>query len=310
MVNKDKIALHWKIVLALVLGVIIGAILQLEVMADWSQQIAAILKFGASIFLRLLKMVVVPLVASSLFVGVTSVASNRDLGKIGLRTAFYYITTSTLAIGIGLLMVNLIQPGKGAKLGLTVPALTDIQTPGSLWDILLRMIPTNPVAALAQFDMIGIIFFSILFAVFTTTLQKSEREPVVRFFNSFYKVMMKIVHSIIALAPYGVFCLIANLIATTGFAVFVPLFKYLVTVTLALAVHFFIILPLIAKFFAGKNPLNYLTAMAPALLTAFSSASSAATLPLTMECAEKRGAIPSRITHLVLPLGATVNMDG
>jgi Na+/H+-dicarboxylate symporter len=158
--------------------------------------------------------------------------------------------------------------------------------------------------------MVGVIFFTIMFSIFAMKSAETHRAPVVNLMGAVYEIMMKMVGAIIRLAPLGVFCLVAKLVATLGFDVFMPLMKYMVTVILALGIHFFIILPAIFWWWTRSSPWAYMQALAPALLTAFSSASSAATLPLTMECAENRGGVSEKVTSIVLPLGATVNMDG
>ena len=254
-------------------------------------------------------MCIVPMVVSSLFIGVCNVSSTRDLGRIGGRTGIYYLCTSLISVCVGLLFVNLFQPGVGASISLGNSA-KEVTPPGSLFDILSRIVPSNPIKALADMDMMGIIFFTVVFAIFTLKVGGQPKETMKSFFSAIYEIMMKLVHGVIQLAPIGVFCLLAKLVANTGFEVFIPLGKYVIVVMAALAFHFFVILPLIYKVFTKKNGYRYMNQLSPALLTAFSSASSAATLPLTMECVEKRGKVSPKISSIVLPLGATVNMDG
>lgn len=306
---KNGLALHWKILIALILGVVVGGLAQAGFLGGAKEQIIYVLSLGASIFLKLLKMCIVPMVVSSLFVGVCNVSSTRDLGRIGGRTGIYYLFTSLMSISVGLLVVNVLKPGVGADIQLGNAAKT-VTPPSSLFDVISRIVPSNPFEALATMDMMGIIFFTIVFAIFTLKVGGKSRETVLNFFQAIYEIMMKLVEGVINLAPIGVFCLLAKLVANTGFSAFVPLSKYLLAVSAALAIHFFVILPLLYAIFTKKNGYKYMSQMSPALLTAFSSASSAATLPLTMECTAKNNAVSKKISSMVLPLGATVNMDG
>jgi Na+/H+-dicarboxylate symporter len=305
---KKERPLHKMIFISLVLGLALGLLIKMG--PSFLQALLVVLEVGADVFLRLLKMVILPLVVTSIFVGVTNVSSVRDLGRVGLKTGLYYLSTSLLAILTGLIVVNLLEPGVGANLSLGSAAKEGIMPEGSLTSILTRVIPTNPLEALAKFDMVGVIFFTIMFSIFAMKSAETHRAPVVNLMGAVYEIMMKMVGAIIRLAPLGVFCLVAKLVATLGFDVFMPLMKYMVTVILALGIHFFIILPAIFWWWTRSSPWAYMQALAPALLTAFSSASSAATLPLTMECAENRGGVSEKVTSIVLPLGATVNMDG
>ncbi len=307
--GKSGLALHWKILIALVLGVVVGGLAQSGFLGGAKEQIIYALSLGATVFIKLLKMCIVPMVVSSLFVGVCNISSTKDLGRIGGRTAIYYLFTSLISISVGLLVVNLLQPGVGANISLG-DAVKKVTPPDSIFDILARIVPTNPFQALASMDMMGIIFFTIIFAVFTLKVGGKPQETMSNFFQAVYEIIMKLVDAVINLAPIGVFCLLSKLVANTGFEAFIPLSKYMIAVMSALAIHFFIVLPLIYKIFTGRNSYSYMSQMSPALLTAFSSASSAATLPLTMECVEKKGKVSRKISSMVLPLGATVNMDG
>jgi Na+/H+-dicarboxylate symporter len=172
------------------------------------------------------------------------------------------------------------------------------------------MIPTNIVSAAANGQLLGLIFFCLLFGYFVTKVHDRYTKIMTDFWQGVFEVMMRITDWVMKFAPIGVFGLVAKVVATTGFSAFAPLMTFMATVLLALAVHVFITLPLVLYFLAGVSPLRHYRAMAPALLTAFSTASSSATLPLTMECVEKNAGVSNRTTSFVLPLGATVNMDG
>jgi Na+/H+-dicarboxylate symporter len=263
-----------------------------------------------TVFLTLLKMVIVPLVLSSIITGVAGIGDTKKLGRIGVKTLLYYLTTSLSAILTGLLIVNIFKPGVGAELGLE-PLKEEVAVQGTgVLDILLRMIPSNPVEAAAQGRMLPLIFFAIIFGVFITQVKAETGRTVQDFIAGVFEVMMRMTRFIIHLTPFGAFGLVGSIVAKTGFAPFIPLGLYAACVVMALVLHSFVTLPLLLRFVGGINPLKHLKAMAPALMTAFSTASSSATLPLTMDCAENNAGVSNRTSSFVLPLGATVNMDG
>ncbi len=263
-----------------------------------------------TIFLSLLMMVVIPLVLSSLVSGVAGMGSAKRLGRFGWKAASWYVSTSLLAVLTGLVLVNVFRPGHGVEMPLPVSSGASVEVPDSGWDLLLRFFPSNPFQAAADFDLIHVIFFSILFGVFLLQVPERVRAPVVSFFEGAFSVMMKMTLFIIKLAPVGIAALIAQLVAQTGPAVFVELAGYAGTVAAALAVHFFVTLPLIFWVVTRRNPYRVMKAMSPALLTGFSTASSSGTLPLTMQRLEEGVGVGNRTTSFVLPLGATINMDG
>jgi Na+/H+-dicarboxylate symporter len=184
------------------------------------------------------------------------------------------------------------------------------QLPESFWDVLLEMIPSNVVAAAAQFNLIQVLFFAILFGIFTLTVEESFRRPMAEFFDALFHVMMRMTRFIIALAPVGIAALIASLVAVTGPGIFAGLVGYAATVAAALAMHFFVSLPLLSWLITRRNPYRIMRNMSPALFTAFSTASSSGTLPVTLERLENGVGVSNRISSFVLPIGATVNMDG
>lgn len=263
------------------------------------------------IFLRLLKMIIVPLIVSSITYGVLGVGDTRNLGRMGGKTLLYYMTTSLLAILTGLVLVNLFHPGVGSALNLqATPSLEHVDA-NDIWKIVLRMIPENPFQAMVNGDMLAVIFFSILFGIFATRLPERGRLFFTDFFEHFFEVMMKMTRFIIYFAPVGIFGLIASIVSQTGFSAFASLLKFFFVVVAALLIHSVITLPLLLKF-VGRipNPYRHVKAMTEALLTAFSTASSNATLPLTMKCVEENSGVSNRTSSFVLPLGATINMDG
>lgn len=302
--------LHWQIAIGMFCGVLIGVFLKENQMA--SDVVLPIVDLGGKIFLRLLKMVVLPLVIASLLLGVLGVGSSKDLSRIGSKTLIYYIFTSLVAIIVGLVFVNLLSPGTRVSLDLGDMATKAISSPSSLSEIFIRMVPENPIGSMAAvpFDMLGVLFFIILFGVFALQVSEQKRKPIADFADSLNEIMLKMVHGVLAVAPIGVFCLVSKLIMEVGLQVFGSLAWYLVTVMLALGVHFFIVVPALYFLFRKENPYHYMRQMSPALLTAFSSASSAATLSLTMECSQKNKKVSSKVSSIVLPLGATINMDG
>ncbi|OGU68635.1 MAG: sodium:dicarboxylate symporter [Ignavibacteria bacterium RBG_16_36_9] len=302
-----KIKLHWQILIALILGILYGLFFPGEVKyVTW---------LGV-IFLRALKMIIVPLVFSSIVSGVTSIGSAHNLGRLGLKTVIYYIMTSLLAILTGLILVNFIKPGVGADLGFSEKVEGLSSTSGGLSDIVFRIIPENIFQAFITADMLAIIFFSLVFGFFIMRVQTNYKDQLTNFFNAFFEVMMKMTMFIIKFAPLGILGIVAGVIAQQAgdrealFGIVHRMGLYMVTVILGLAFHTFITLPLILKLIGKVSPKLHFQAMSTPLLTAFSTASSSATLPLTMEAVENKAGVSNKISSFVLPLGATVNMDG
>lgn len=274
-----------------------------------------------NLFLRMLQMVAVPLIVMSLTSGIMGLIGHGGVGRMFSRTITYYLATSMLAIATGLLAVNLVRPGLGAQAAAMAPAAADGGAkPGfaaenlRLSDILMEqieaLIPANPLSALVAPNFLSIIAFTILFAVFALRVGGETASRIKRGAETGLSVMMAMTTAIIHLAPVGVFFLMAYVTATQGVAVFQSLAWYVIAVAMGLAIHAFITLPLIVKFIAKRNPLEFSRAVSPALLTAFSSASSNGTLPLTMTSVELRAGVSNRTTSFVLPLGSTINMDG
>ncbi len=311
-----KLALHWQILIALLLAAIAGTLSGTETMVlgiHW----VAIFSFMGTLFLNALKMIVVPLVVSAIITGVANVGSDGGFGRLGTKTLGYYVLTSTIAITIGLILVNLIQPGVSDN-GIPVLAANEHvanavagKSAGDIVDVFLRMIPTNIIAAAAEGQMLGLIFFSILFGVFMGRLKGDLKDTMHNFWNGLFEVMMMMTNLVMKFAPIGVFGLVATSIAETGFDQFGNLALFFLTVVLALGIHLLVVMPILLKTL-GKvdNPWLHFQAMAPALLTAFSTSSSSSTLPVTMNALENRAGVSNRVTSFVLPLGATVNMDG
>jgi proton glutamate symport protein len=319
-----KLKLHTQIFIALVLAVLAGAITGKE-LGVFGVSFYAMYAFIGKLFLNALKMLIVPLVVSSIITGIAGIGSGGALGRLGGKTLLYYLTTSLLAILVGLLMVNLFTPGildgqparevmgQGSDVS-AVMERVEGKGAGDLAGIFLQMFPPNIVAAAADGQMLGLIMFSLLFGYFMTRIDEPYAESLYGFWQGMFNVMMMITDLIIRFAPIGVFGLVAKVVADTGSEnlpdLAATLGLFFATVVLALLFHFAVTMPLILRFVARVNPLKHYRAMAPALLTAFSTSSSASTLPLTMECVEKNAGVSNRTTSFVLPLGATVNMDG
>ncbi len=305
--KKIKLELHWQIFIGLIAGVILALLARFFHFESFVTNQVALL---GTIFLRALKMIIVPLIVSSIISGVTGLGDAENFGRLATKTLSYYIVTSILAILTGLVLVNIIQPGVGAQFGFH-QAPQNINTSAATFkDTLLRIIPTNPLASMVQGDILPTIFFSLLFGFFITRVNEPYKQQLTDFFDGFFQVMMKLTHFIILFAPIGVFALIAKIIAQTGLEAFVPLFKYMLTVILGLVIHATITLPALLYFLGGVSPLAHFKAMSAALMTAFSTSSSSATLPLTIDCAENNAGVSNKISSFVLPLGATINMDG
>lgn len=302
-----KMKLHWQIFLGLAIGIVFGLISRFAGFEKFVIDDVAVL---GTIFVRGLRMIIVPLIVSSIISGVTSIGSAESFGRLSAKTLTYYIATSLFAIITGLFLVNIIQPGVGAHLGLSeMPADLEANA-AKIGDTLLGIIPTNPLQAMVNGDMLPIIFFSLLFGFFITRTPQPYREQLTNFFQGIFEAMMRLTHFIILFTPIGVFALMGKIVAQTGFDVFLPLGTYMITVMLALFIHATITLPLLLSALAGINPLAHVRAMSAALMTAFSTASSSATLPLTMDAVENNAGVSNKITSFVLPLGATINMDG
>jgi Na+/H+-dicarboxylate symporter len=314
--------LHWQILFALILAVLAGSLAGEEA-SVFGVRFLDIYSFLGALFMNALKMLIVPLIMSSIITGIAGISDGGALGRLGGKTLLYYLTTSLLAILIGLVMVNLVSPGlvdgEPAKEVVSFSDEADTASiaervqgrgAGDVVDIFIRMVPANIVAAAADGKMLGLIFFSLLFGYFMTRIDGSPAAVLKDFWQGVFSVMMKITDWVMRFAPIGVFALVAKVVATTGFAAFEPLLMFFFTVLGALAIHMLIVLPLMLRLIGRVSPLRHFQAMSPAMLTAFSTASSSATLPITMDCVEKRAGVSNQTTSFVLPLGATVNMDG
>lgn len=305
--------LHWQIFIAIALAVLAGWLSGPDG-AMFGVLLLDVYTFIGTLFLNALKMLIVPLIVSALIAGVSGVGIGDGLGRLGAKTVAYYLLTSFIAILVGLALVNLIQPGTGGAPQSLLPeglsARIEGKGMGDIVEVFLRMIPTNIVAAAVEGQMLGLIFFSLLYGYFMTRIKGELARIQIDFWHGIFETMMKITGMVMKFAPLGVFGLIAAVVAKTGFDQFETVLKFFLTVFLALMIHLLIVLPLLLSLIGRVNPMKHFKAMVPALLTAFSTSSSSATLPVTIDCVENRAGVSNRTTSLVLPLGATVNMDG
>lgn len=299
-----KLKLHWQILIALVLSVVYGYYFPEHVnYVSWMGEM----------FLRLLKMIIIPLILSSIISGVTSMGSGKNLGRLGAKTLGYYLTTSLFAILTGLVLVNLIKPGVGAQMSLKGDTSGFAGQESQVSDIFMRMVPENIFQSLVKGDILSIIFFAVLFGFFIGSVKNKYKETLTTFFDAVFDVMMKLTLFIIKFTPLGILGIVATEVAKNAeqlSQIAGSMAWYMFTVALALSIHAFITLPILVKLIGKAKPYQHLRNMISPLLTAFSTSSSSATLPLTIEAVENESGVSNKITSFTLPLGATINMDG
>lgn len=301
--------MHWQILLAMLAALPTIWLLREAAAADFApaRYVTDAITLTGKLFLKLLKMVIMPLILASVVMSVAGFDNPGHLRRLGLRALLYYGSTTMVAVGLGVVVVNLLQPGAGMSLA---AAAAPNKKPMSASDLVLSMVPDNIFEALTQNSAIlSVIVFALLLGVATATLG-AQADGVRTFFNGLNEAMMKMTGWIMGLAPLGVFALTVTTFMDVGLEAIRPLALYMVTVALGLALHGGLVLPALYALWTKRAPWRFAKAMSPALLTAFSTASSSATLPLTMRCVERRAGVPPHISRFVLPLGATVNMDG
>ncbi len=299
-----KIKLHWQILIALVAAVAFGY---------FFPALVQYVSWMGVVFLRALNMVVVPLILSSIISGVAGIGGGSNLGRLGIKTISFYIGTSLIAILTGLFFVNLFQPGVGANLGAAGEIQPIPQANNSVSDILMRIIPDNVFDAMSKGQILPVIFFAIIFGFFITQIQTEKKQLLTRFFDSVFDVMMKITTFVILFTPLGIFAIVSKEVAKNAGSltnIAGSLGIYMITVLIALLFHGAIILPLLVRFLGKANPMKHFRNMATPLLTAFSTSSSNAALPLSMVAVEEKDGVSGKITSFTLPLGATINMNG
>ncbi|MFG5862972.1 glutamate/aspartate:proton symporter GltP [Metapseudomonas sp. CR1201] len=313
--TKARLSLAWQILIGLVLGIAIGALLN-HFSAEKAWWIANVLQPAGDIFIRMIKMIVIPIVIASLVVGIAGVGDAKKLGRIGLKTILYFEIITTVAIVVGLLLANFFQPGSGIDMSTlgTVDisryqqTAQEVQHDHALISTLLNLIPSNIFAAVARGEMLPIIFFSVMFGLGLSSLPGETREPLVKVFQGVSETMFKVTHMIMAYAPIGVFALIAVTVANFGFASLLPLAKLVVLVYFAIAFFAFMVLGLVARLF-GFSITRLMRIFKDELILAYSTASSETVLPRIIEKMEAYGA-PRAISSFVVPTGYSFNLDG
>jgi Na+/H+-dicarboxylate symporter len=266
------------------------------------------------IFLNALKMLVIPLIVSSLIVGIAGLGDITKVGKTGGITLVYFLTTTAFSVVIGLVMVNLLQPGKSVEMVAELPEGVAAKKALGITDIFQSFVSPNLVKSMVEMDILPLIIFSLVFGGVLTTLGEKGK-TVINFFDAVNQAIMKMVHLVLYLAPLGIFALIASKLGAAGggdafWAELLKIGKYAFTVIFALLLHALVVLPWVLWFFTRRNPITFFKGASAALTTAFSTASSSATLPVTIECAVENNQVSRRASLFVLPIGATVNMDG
>lgn len=297
-----KLKLHWQILIALLLSVPLGL---------YFPEGALKIEWVGDIFLSALKMIIIPLVLTSIIGGISNIKTH-ELGRVGLKTMLYYLSTTTFAILVGLFLVNIFKPGIGVELSNTADMSQLANAAGSFGDTLKNIIPSNVFQAFVQADMLSIIFFAVLFGVFLSQIEDTYKTAILNVNNGIFEVMIKMVNFILKFTPLGILALVSAEIASQQdiMSLAAGLGTYFLIVVAGLLIHAFVVIPLILKYVGKSSFRHHLQAMATPLLTAFSTSSSGATLPLTLETVEYKTGVSNRITSFTLPLGATVNMDG
>ena len=312
--KAKKIGLTTKIFIALIAGAIFGIILCYLVPSGHVRDdiiVEGILYVIGQGFIRLMKMLVVPLVFCSLVCGSMAIGDTKKLGTVGVRTLIFYLFTTALAITVALTVGNIIDPGIGLDMSAIKTNAADVaqMEATSLTDTLLNIIPDNPVNSLASGSMLQIIVFALIIGVILAKLG-DRAETVSNFFGQFNDIMMEMTMMVMSLAPVGVFCLISRTFANIGFSAFLPLGKYMIGVLLALAIQCLVVYLGLLKVFTGLNPIKFIKNFFPVMAFAFSTATSNATIPLSIDTLAKKMGVSKKISSFTIPLGATINMDG
>ena len=295
--------LHWQVLIAMLLGIGIG-------LSPGGAAVADNVGWVGGLFMRLLRMIIVPLVITSIISGVASAGSGRTVGRMFGKTLGYYLVSSLLAALTGLLLFNIINPGRGYPVTDTGAEPPDLATPESFVDLLYTIVPSNFFEAASAGDMLMVIFFCIVFGAAVTTLPEGPRTKITGLVSALFQAMMALTTGIIKLLPIGVFGLMVTMVTETGLMAFGNLAQYVVALSSGLAIHFLITLPLLLYFWARVSPWNHVMNMREPLLVAFSTSSSAATLPVTLKTVQEKVGVSDRVSSFTLPMGATVNMDG
>ena len=311
--EKKKIGISTQIFIALAIGAIVGVAIHYLMPESYFRDtilVEGILYFIGQGFIRLMQMLVVPLVFCSLVCGAVAIGDTKTLGKVGIKTICFYLFTTALAVTLALATAHVINPG----IGLNMDAIQKAEVAApveqtSMVDTLLNIIPKNPIGSMANGDMLPIIVFALFVGIMLAKLG-SRTSVVANFFSEFNDIMMEMTMTIMKVAPIGVFCLIARTFANMGFSAFAPMLKYMGNVTLALVIQCFVVYQILLFVFTRLNPMKFIKKFAPVMGFAFSTATSNATIPMSIDTLHKRMGVSKQISSFTVPLGATVNMDG
>ena len=311
--KTKKIGLTTRIFIALILGALVGVIMHYFVPSGYIKDtvlVNGVFYVVGNGFLRLMQMLVVPLVFCSLVCGSAAIGDTKTLGKVGVKTLAFYLLTTALAVTVALSLANVINPGIGLNMEDIMAAdNAAVTTEVSFADTLLNIIPKNPIQGLAEGNMLQIILFALIIGIILAKL--GEKTAVVaNFFSQFNEIMMEMTMMVMSLAPFGVFCLIAKTFSGIGFDAFIPLLKYMCGVLLALAVQCFVVYMVMLKIFTGLSPIRFIKKFFPVMAFAFSTATSNATIPLSIDTLAEKMGVSRRISSFTIPLGATINMAG
>ena len=311
--TNKKIGLSTQIFIALLIGALFGVVIHYWIPSSYIKDtviVEGVLYVVGQGFIRLMQMLVVPLVFCSLICGSMAIGDTKTLGKVGVKTIGFYLVTTALAVCVALGSALLINPGRGLDMDAvqkgTVSSTTEAT---SLVDTLLNIIPKNPVQSMANGDMLPIIVFALFVGIMLAKLG-TRGSVVANFFSQFNDVMMEMTMAIMKVAPIGVFCLIARTFATVGFSAFAPMLKYMGNVTLALAIQCLVVYQILLFVFTRLNPFKFIKKFLPVMGFAFSTATSNATIPMSIDTLSKKMGVSKQISSFTIPLGATINMDG
>lgn len=312
--KEKKIGLTTKIFIALLLGAVFGIVLCYLIPDSKVKNdiiVEGILYVIGQGFIRLMKMLVVPLVFCSLVCGSMAIGDTKKLGTVGVRTLVFYLATTALAVTVALSVGNLINPGIGLDMSAIKTSASTVETmeATSLTDTILNIIPDNPINSLASGTMLQVIVFALIIGVILAKMGE-RAETVANFFSQFNDIMMEMTMVVMSVAPIGVFCLIARTFANIGFSAFVPMLKYMGAVILALAIQCFGVYQILLFLFTRLNPMRFIKKFFPVMSFAFTTATSNATIPLSIDTLHKKIGVSKKISSFTIPLGATVNMDG
>ena len=310
--EKKKIALSTKIFIALISGALLGVLIHYFMPNGYFRDtvlVGGIFYVIGQGFIRLMQMLVVPLVFCSLVCGSMSIGDTKTLGKVGIKTVIFYLFTTAMAICIALGVASLINPGIGISLESVKAADVTVAEPTSFADTLLNIIPKNPIGSMANGDMLPIIVFALFVGILLAKMG-SKASTVSNFFSQFNDLMMEMTMAVMTIAPIGVFCLIAKTFSEIGFSAFLPMLKYMGAVILALAIQCFGSYQALLFVFTRLNPIRFIKKFVPVMMFAFTTATSNATIPMSIDTLNKKMGVSKKISSFTIPLGATVNMDG